>query len=62
MQVYPIYSRIKGYKEVVRMLYSLRKYSKSEVAQKRLKIIKFYEQYGGTEGKIKSNERGIWRR
>jgi len=28
------------------MLYSLRKFSKSEVAQERLRIIRFYEEYG----------------
>ena len=28
------------------MLYSLRKFKKSEVAQERMKIISFYQQYG----------------
>ncbi len=28
------------------MLYSLRRFKESEVAQQRMKIIKFYEQYG----------------
>jgi len=28
------------------MLYSLRNFSKSEVAEQRMKIIKFYEKYG----------------
>jgi len=43
---YKIFSRIKGYEEVKRMLKSLRKFSKDEVAQQRLKIIEFYNQYG----------------
>ncbi|MEW6163418.1 MAG: hypothetical protein AB1606_08945 [Nitrospirota bacterium] len=28
------------------MLYSLRRFDRSEIAQQRMKIIKFYEQYG----------------
>jgi len=46
MKAYPIMSRIKGLKEVNTMLSSLRRYSQSEVAQQRMKIIKFYQQYG----------------
>ena len=46
MKAYPIMSRIRGLKEVNTMLSSLRNYSQSEVAQQRMKIIKFYEQYG----------------
>jgi len=45
-RAYPIFSRIKGLKGVKRMLSSLRKFSQSEIAQQRMKIIKLYEQYG----------------
>ena len=45
-KAYPIFSRIKGLKGVKRMLSSLRKFSSSEIAQQRMKIIKLYEQYG----------------
>ncbi len=45
-KAYPIFSRIKGLKEVKNMLSSLRQFSKSEIAQQRMKIIKFYQQYG----------------
>ena len=45
-RAYPIFSRIKGLKGVKRMLSSLRKFSQSEIAQQRMKIIKVYEQYG----------------
>jgi len=43
---YPIFSRISGYRRYVNMIYSLRKFDKSEVAVQRIKIIKFYERYG----------------
>ena len=45
-KAYPIFSRIKGIEEVKQMLRSLRKFSKDEVAQERLKIIEFYGEYG----------------
>jgi len=45
-KAYPIFNRIRGLKEVKNMLSSLRRFSKSEVAQQRMKIIKFHEQYG----------------
>ncbi len=43
---YPIFSRIRGYRRVEAMLRSLRRFSRDEVAQQRLRIIRFYEQYG----------------
>src|SRR5579883_1254099 len=43
---YKIFSRIKGYEEVKVMLKSLKKFSKDEIAQERLKIIEFYEKFG----------------
>ena len=45
-KAYPIFSRIRGLEEVKRMLKSLRRFSKDEVAQERLKIIEFYREYG----------------
>jgi len=39
--------KIPGYRRLKRMLSSLRRFQKSEVAQERLKILKFYEKYGG---------------
>jgi len=48
MQAYPIFSRIRGFysRRFQDMLESLRKFSESEIAQQRMKIIKFYEKYG----------------
>jgi transposase InsO family protein len=45
-RAYPIFSRIRGYRRVEEMLHSLRKFSKSEVAQERLRMISFYDRYG----------------
>jgi transposase len=45
-QAYPIFSRIRGYRRLEGMLYSLRKFAESEVAQQRMKILQFYEAYG----------------
>jgi len=45
-KAYSIFSRIRGYRRFQDMLYSLRRFSGSEVAEQRMKIIKFYEQYG----------------
>ena len=45
-KAYPIFSRIKGIEEVKTMLKNLRRFSKDEVAQERLKIIEFYDEYG----------------
>jgi len=41
-----IFDRIRGSKEVINMLLSLKRFSQDEVAQERMKIIKFYESYG----------------
>jgi len=48
MRAYPIFGRIKGFysRRFQDMLASLRKFEGSEVAEQRMKIIKFYEQYG----------------
>lgn len=40
-----LYGRIPGYRRLSNMLYSLRKFNENEIAQQRLKIIKFYEKY-----------------
>lgn len=45
-KAYPIFSRIKGYWRYVDMLKSLRRYGRDEVAQQRMKIMKFYDRYG----------------
>lgn len=44
-KAYPIFSRIKGWKEVVSVLSGLRRYSLSEVAQKKMEIINFYNEF-----------------
>jgi len=41
-----IFGRIKGSKEVINLPLSLRRFSENEVAQQRMKIIKFYEKHG----------------
>ncbi|MEF3279675.1 MAG: hypothetical protein K6357_01740, partial [Elusimicrobiota bacterium] len=46
MQNFFIFRRIKGYRRAYNMLYSLKNLSESEVAKKRIKIIRFYEEYG----------------
>lgn len=45
-KAYPIFSGIQGYKKFMKMLYSLRKFREDEIAQERMRIIKFYEEYG----------------
>jgi len=45
-KAYPIFSRIHGREKVINMIYSLRKFDKDEVAGQRMKIIKFYKEYG----------------
>lgn len=40
------FGRIKGLKEVIRMLSSLKRFSLSEIAQGRLKILGFCQDYG----------------
>ena len=45
-KAYPIFSRIRGLRRFKGMLVSLRKFSRSEIAQERIRIISFYDQYG----------------
>ena len=47
-KAYPVFSKIGGFysRRFQDMLYSLRVFEGSEVAQQRMKIIKFYERYG----------------
>lgn len=45
-KAYKIFSRIKGLEEVKRMLSSLRRFARDEVAQERLRIIGFYDLHG----------------
>ena len=41
-----MFSRIRGYRRYQKMLSSLRKFSRDEVAQQRLRIMEFYDRYG----------------
>jgi len=45
-KAYPLFSRIDGWKKVINMLSSLRRYSASEVAQKKMEIMNFYKEFG----------------
>ena len=45
-KAYPVFSRIRGYRRIQKMLQSLRKFDKSEIAKQRLKIIEFYDEFG----------------
>jgi hypothetical protein len=46
-----IFSRIKGAKKVIKMIESLRRFSGSEIAVQKLKIINFYTSHGETPTK-----------
>jgi hypothetical protein len=46
MKNFFLFRKIKGYRRAYDMLYSLRRYKEIEIAQQRMKIIKFYEEYG----------------
>ena len=46
MHTFSIFGRIPYYRRWVRMLASLRKFTADEVAQERLKIIRFYDEHG----------------
>jgi transposase InsO family protein len=45
-KAYRIYSRIRGYRGLEEMLYSLRYFSGNGVARQRMNILQFYERYG----------------
>jgi len=45
-KAYSIFSRIWGYRRIQPMLSSLRSFGESEVAQQRMRIMRFYEVYG----------------
>ena len=45
-RAYPILSRIKGWKKVITMLASLKSYQSSDIAPERMRMIRFYKQYG----------------
>lgn len=45
-KAYPIFSRMGGYRRFQHMLHSLNGFDKNEIAKQRMKIIKFYEEYG----------------
>lgn len=45
-KAYPIFSRIRGLEEVKKVLKSLKRFSKDDVAKERLRIIEFYDKFG----------------
>jgi len=45
-KAYAIFSRIRGYRRYRQMLSSLRKFSRDEVVQQRMRIMEFYDRYG----------------
>ena len=59
---YPILSRIRGLKEVMPVIASLRKFDCEEVAKERMKILSFYERYGehATKEAFGVDRRTIW--
>lgn len=62
MHAYPILSRIRGLKGVMPVIASLRKFSESEVAKERMKILSFYERYGesATQEAFGVSRKTIW--
>ena len=64
-KAYPIFSRIKGIEEVKTMLKGLKRFAKDEVAQERLRIIEFYEEFGEKATKkafgVGRNTIWVWR-
>jgi len=59
---YPIVSRIRGLKGVMPVISSLRKFDREEVAKERMKILGFYERYGGhaTQEAFGVSRKTIW--
>ena len=59
-KAYPVFSRTRGFysRRFQDMLWSLGRFSKTEVAQQRMKIIKFYEEYGEKTTKEAFRARG----
>ena len=57
-----LFGRIRGLKEVRKMLSSLKRFTKDEVAQERLKILEFYQEYGekATMKAFGVNRKTIW--
>jgi len=57
-----LFGRIKGLKEVIRMLSSLKRFSLSEVTGERLKILEFYQEYGekATLKAFGVNRKTVW--
>jgi len=45
-KAYPIFSRIRNLREVMSVLSSLKRYSESEIAQKKMEIINFCDEFG----------------
>jgi len=65
-KAYKIFSRIKGYEEVKEVLKSLKRFSKSDVAQERLRIIEFYDKFGERTTQqafgLKRNTIWVWKK
>ncbi|MGB9637599.1 MAG: integrase core domain-containing protein, partial [Microgenomates group bacterium] len=61
-KAFPLFGRIKGWEEVRKMLSSLKRFSRDEVAQERLKILEFYQEYGekATLKAFGVNRKTIW--
>ena len=57
-----LFGRIRGWEEVRKMLSSLKRFTKNEVAQERLKILEFYQEYGekATLKAFGVNRKTIW--
>ncbi|MFH1185382.1 MAG: hypothetical protein V1755_10145, partial [Chloroflexota bacterium] len=51
MRGFSIFDRMTGYRRWVQMLASLRKFAADEVAQERLKILRFYEEHGEAQSR-----------
>src|SRR3989337_4007555 len=45
-RAYPVFSKIRGIRRFQGMLHSLNGFDENEIAKQRMKIIKFYEEYG----------------
>jgi hypothetical protein len=56
-KAYPIFWRIQGAKEVIKMIASLGRFDKDEVAKQRMKIIKFYQESGVWRG---GDQTSLW--
>ncbi len=65
-KAYPVFSRIRGLEEVKKVISSLRRFSKDDIAKERLRIIEFYDKFGEKTTKeafgIKRNTIWVWKK